>query len=251
MSAKVKLVINAIHSKTGGGLVYLNNILPFLAKNEAVDITVVCAKGYADRINIPDNVNKLEVEAPTNFIMLHLYEQLVLGFKLRFKIKNDVTLNIANYAPLLAPNNIILLINNPEVAKFAKTNKAKAYWLVLSAITKISMFFAKKILTNGKYIGELYTKGVLEFAKSKLVLANSGVNAVELDNINKEDYIITVGDFYVQKNYPFLLKSFKEVLKQQPNLKLKMVGRFVDAEVETKIKNILAADLHLTDSVEI
>ena len=243
-----KVLINAIHTKTGGGVVYLNNILPILAKEDDLEITVLCHQNYSDVLEIPGNVDVHQVHFKGGFFITLLWEQFVLPFIAK-ELKSEVTLNIANFAPIFAPKPVILLTNNPEVRFYTNSITQKLYWWALIVMTKVSLFVCPKVLSNGKYLQDVYAGGILKPLQRKINNAPSACTFKAGPSKGRiKGQVLAVGDFYVHKDYPTLLKAFAEVKKHVTDATLVIVGREVDVYTTEKIKQLVKL-LKLTDDV--
>ncbi|MAI08525.1 MAG: hypothetical protein CMF61_06160 [Magnetococcales bacterium] len=231
------ILINAIHCKTGGGLVTLNHVIPYLAKDESFKVTVIANKGYEERISMPENVNLQVVNVPESFLKMIWWEQVNIP-KIARKLRADITFNFANYAPLMSPNNVLYITNNPEVRHYVPFNE-KLYWYALIGMTTLSLFFSKVGFTNGRYIQGCYAMWPFSFLKKKMVVATTACDVLKGCNPKKEYQILAVGDFYPHKNYPLLLKAFSRVLNDLPDLKLNIIGRPVRVDIADEMKSLI------------
>jgi glycosyltransferase involved in cell wall biosynthesis len=235
---KKHILINAIHSKTGGGLIFINHILPYLAKEKTFQVTVLAAKGYEDRIEHPKNITLKTVEAPKSLLKMLLWEQINIP-KIATELKVDITFNLANYAPLFAPNNVLYITNNPEVRHFVPF-KEKMYWHALIWMTRLSLLFAKKTFSNGTYVQDCYASGLWSFLKKKMVVATTACDKIDLpQKIQKNHEILAIGDYYPHKDYPLLLKAFAKVVETDKNIQLNIIGRPVHGSIEDNMKDII------------
>lgn len=245
------ILINALHSKTGGGLVYLNNLLPYFAAEDDMQITLLTHEDWVDRITIPENVSIKTESFKPSFALTLMWEQFVLPFKAR-NWGVDVTFNLANYCPLFAPKPTLLVSNNPEVRFYTNSPKWKLYWWTLIAMTTISMLRSVKIFTNGTYLRNVYApKPMFEFLWHKFENANAACDVAVSSKPSQREAktFLAVGDFYLHKNYPLLLKAFAEIIKTHPDAKLLIVGRSVN-EGEYQHAQNLVKILRLEDNVQ-
>jgi len=242
-----KILVNALHTQTGGGLVYLNRILPYLASEKDFEIILLCQEVYKERLNIPENVKVEAVNIPCSFAYVHFWEQCVLPFKAR-KMGAKLTFNIANYAPIFAPKPVVFMTNNPEVRHYAPL-KWQVYWHVLIWLTRLSVWVSPLSLSNGEYLKKVYLGGIFKPLQKKIrstpaACDYSGGKAKK----RQEHQLFTVGDFYAQKDYPTLIYMVDELKKRFKNIELIIVGRFVHADVEAEVKSTIAK-LRLEDNI--
>ena len=86
------------------------------------------------------------------------------------------------------------------------------------------------------------------FPKQKLKLLYDPILKVKYINIKKKekiedrflnnDYILSIGRLSHQKNFFLLIKAFKEILKEYPNLKLIIIGEGENRKMEELIDNL-------------
>lgn len=230
MAKQIHVYINAIHSKTGGGLVYLNNILPELAAS-GLRLTVLATKGYEDRIDLPEGVDLKVFNVPKNFLKMHFWEQFTLPRLLKGELY-DVMLCNANYVPIFAKNTLPIIHNNPSVGMVDKRFKSIVYWKILIGLTRLSLVFSPKAFIVVEHMIPQYASGLFSSLKRKILVAHPAcVNIERPSRVEKQDFL-AVGDFYIQKNYPFLIDAFA-AFKEKVNFrgKLVIVGHPVDKQV--------------------
>ncbi len=110
------ILINALHSKSGGGLTYLQNMLPLMAREKDIDLHVCIHHSQED--TLPEGLDGVTVhrlDFRTGFWRLPVREQIEVP-RLARKIGADVTFSPANYGPVMAPKSVILLRNALSVA---------------------------------------------------------------------------------------------------------------------------------------
>lgn len=249
-NAKKHIVINALHTKTGGGLIFLNHILPLMAKDADLKLTVVAHEKYADVLNIPKNVALEKVNFETGFLKMLLWEQFKLPALVR-KLGGEITFNIANYCPLFAPKPVVFVTNNPEVRHYTSNLKSKMYWHALIWMTRFSLLASPLSFSNGDYMKKVYANGMWSFLQKKMIKATTACDVIFDKSIQKKKgQIVAIGDFYVHKNYDLLIKAFAGVITKRTDAKLIIIGREVNADVYENVRYLIAL-LKLEPFVEI
>jgi glycosyltransferase involved in cell wall biosynthesis len=235
----MKLLINALHTTTGGGMVYLAHILPGLAR-QPWNVVLLCQEGVQDHMTIPENVT-VKTTAVSSFVKTHLWEQLVLPFKLRYWGVH-VTLCNANYVPLLAPRPVPIIHTNPAVSRFTTGLRWWLYWQGLKLLTRLSMLRARRVLSVAEHVVAAYACGPWRFLKSRVRVAPPAceVDAGEVKLPPAGELILAVGDVYVQKNYPLLIQAFALLHKERPQTRLMIIGRVVQQDEYEKITALVA-----------
>lgn len=235
----VRVLINALHSKSGGGFTYLSNIVPLLAKDPQLELHLVL---HADQLN--------QYESLADFARLHifrfgesmsrtfLWEQFVLPLVARI-VEADVIYSPANYGPLLAPHSILLARNSLSVVwKEARPTKI-AYWAAVAFMTLASMCVARRVVAVSNYTVSSLTRWPFGWLKPKMTVVNHGINPeFHPGSGERGNALLAVGDIYIQKNYHTLLEAFCRLLERHPDLTLTIAGKPLDAGY--------AADLYAT-----
>lgn len=235
----MRVLINALHSKSGGGLTYLSNVVPLLARDQQLELHIVL------------HVNQLNhYERLADFARLHifnfnasmprtfLWEQFVLPLVARI-VEADVVYSPANYGPLLVPNSILLARNSLSVVKKEARLSKIAYWAAVAFMTLASMCAARRVIAVSNYTVSSLTRGPFAWLRSKMTVVNHGINSeFHPGGGNRTNTLLAVGDIYIQKNYHTLLEAFCQLLKLHPDLTLTIAGNPLDAGY--------AADLHAT-----
>jgi glycosyltransferase involved in cell wall biosynthesis len=103
------LFINSLAASAGGGLTYIRNVLPHLAAEPDLTVTVALSSGLRAEFQRFSNVNFLELETPP--ARRFWYEQSVLPGLLRQR-RADVVLSTGNIALRSSPVPQILLSRN-------------------------------------------------------------------------------------------------------------------------------------------
>ncbi|MFT7433142.1 MAG: glycosyltransferase involved in cell wall biosynthesis [Alphaproteobacteria bacterium] len=244
------IVINALHAKTGGGLIFLNHLLPLISKDKALKFTIIAHEKYAARLSVPKNIKLEVVDFEGGFFKTVLWEQFKLPSLVRV-LGGEITFNMANFCPIMAPKPVVYVTNNPEVRHYTKHFSMKVYWLVLIWMTRLSLLVSPRSFSNGDYIKKVYASGIWCFLQKKMVKATTACDLVaDKKIIKKKGQIVAIGDFYSQKNYDVLVKAFAEVVQKRPDAKLIIIGREVYKDVYEQVKYLIDL-LKLEKSVEL
>jgi glycosyltransferase involved in cell wall biosynthesis len=243
----MKLLINALHTTTGGGVVYLNHILPGLAR-QPWEVVLLCPEASREQINVPENV-EVKTTPGRGFVATHLWEQFVLPILCRWWGVR-VTLCNANYVPLFAPRPIPIIHTNPAVARFTKGLGWWLYWQSLKLLTRLSMWRAREVLSVAEHVIEAYASGPWRFLKPKVRVASPACDIGEEQGRLEPDgdLVLAIGDVYVQKNYPLLIKAFALLHKERPTARLMIIGRVIQEDEYEKM-TALVAEHNLEDAV--
>ena len=239
----VRVLLNALHAKTGGGVTYLRNILPLISNHPGFEIHLCIHKDHLGVLpDLGDRVYLHTFDFQQGFWRLPLSEQIEVP-RLARKIGADVTFSPANYGPLFAPNPVIMLRNALGVA-FVDRRPAKiAYWLLVSIGTALSMLTCRRAIAVSKYARTSNFGAVTGFLRDRFSIIPHGVSDVFSfgdTTSDRDDFILAVSDIYVQKNLIKLLHALAILKVNKPDIQLKIAGRFVDENYHRSLNDIIA-----------
>jgi glycosyltransferase involved in cell wall biosynthesis len=247
-SPRIRVLINGLHAKSGGGVTYLRNILPHFAADERISWHLLLGENQLKLFpDLDPRVTLHALDVPVGMKGLLVWEQLRLP-RLAKEWGIDVTFSPANYGPLFAPNPVILLRNALAVGEEDRRWDKRIYWAVLSAVTWLSLKTAKKIIAVSAYTREALAKN----QGQKVKVIHHGVSedfSPASAALSAPPYLLAVGDLYIQKNLHRLIAAFAIIKDQFPELSLKLAGRPIDADYASRLKNDVAK-LDLGEKVE-
>lgn len=248
----IKLLINAIHSKSGGGVTYLRNILPLLCADPRLNVHVCLSKKQLPMFEawIGDATLKI-VEINDSLWKVLFFEQFSMP-RLAQKIQADVTFSPANYGPLLARRTVVLLRNALSVAFVERRLLKMLYWLLLYFGTLSSALTARRVIGVSEYAKRSTIGRFFDWPKGKYQTIPHGISReFEVDNTVERDRmtLLLVSDIYVQKNLHTFFEALPRLRDQYPELKIQIAGASVDLGYKIRLEERLL-DLNLTDNVE-
>jgi glycosyltransferase involved in cell wall biosynthesis len=190
------------------------------------------------------------LDFPAGFFSNLVWEQLALPIFARV-MRVDVTLSLANYGPLAAPSQIIMLRNSLAVVGKETRLFKRLYWVGLTVMTALSLFASKRAIAVSRYARGALSFGFGDQLQNKVAVVYHGVNDAFRPSARDRsgDYLLAVSDIYVQKNLHTLIHALATLKKSFPDIVLKIAGRPIDAEYMAELKAVIAAE-DLTNSVE-
>ena len=243
-------MINALHSKSGGGITYLKNILPYISEDPRIEVHV-CIHRDQKRLfeDVLENVTVHEFSFKHGFWHLLFREQFSVPW-LANKIKAHVVFSPANYGPLLAKNTVVLLRNSLAVAFVERRLGKLLYWGLLYIGTAASMMRAKRIIAVSRYAS---TAGIstLRFLSRGCDIIPHGVSSIFKSDpaYGRSDHgLLVVADIYVQKNLHTLIDALSSIVERFPNVTLRIAGAEIDHDYSKKLKAKINAN-GLSDKV--
>ena len=236
-----RVLINALHSKSGGGVTYLKNMLGKLATRDDLDIHLVLQKNQIELYK--DFMSKTTVHIVSggnSRLILLLLEQFFIPF-IGWQTKSNVTFSPANFGPFFAKRPVILLRNALAVGSVENRNAKRFYWLLLKVATTLSVLRARRVICVSEYA----KLGLPNFVEKTLIndikIIPHGVSS----NFNHDKSIersksrlLFVSDLYVQKNLHALLHAMVEIVKTS-DVVIDVIGAPVDIDYANKSKDLV------------
>ncbi|MBI1308806.1 MAG: glycosyltransferase [Proteobacteria bacterium] len=224
-----------MHTVTGGGVTYLRGVLPELVKDERFEWWLLVPREVVGRLHVPEGV-VVKTVGDLGFWRGHVYEQLKLPFLCRLWGIKAVLCN-ANYVPLLAPRPLPVIHTTARAAGQARGWRMKIYWAVLKGLTRLSLLRAPLAFAVARHVIADYAGARVA---RKVRVANPAVDSGLLSaQVVDGDSVVTVGDFYPQKDYPTLVRAFKVLHARRPATRLVIIGRPVDAGVHAEVRRLV------------
>jgi hypothetical protein len=182
----MKLLVNAIHAKAGGGVTYLLNLLPHL---EGFDTHVLMSPAQAALEPLASCATLHRTPMPAGFLPLLLWEQLRVPSIFR-RLGADVLLSPANYGPLAVRRQVLVMQNALSVGRVEKRWRQRLYWRALAAMTRLSRFAAKGAIAVSDFIARETGGTVVPHGVAPIFAPDPGAA--------RQDFVLAVADLYVQ-----------------------------------------------------
>lgn len=250
---RLKILINALHAKSGGGVTHLRAILPYLVDDPRLEIHLVFHPNQISGLQpIPPGVHVHDMEllrVPDSYLRILWWEQFSLPLLAR-RIGAQVTFSPANFGPLCAPRPVIMLRNALAVGKRDWRPRRWVYWSVLTLMTVASLLRAKRAIAVSDYARRALSFGL---ARQKIFVVPHGVDPAYSpppDGAKRGKFLLAVGDIYVQKNYLMLVEALAIARRTHPDLTLKIAGANVGDEYPGQVMDAISRH-GLEDAIEL
>lgn len=235
------ILVNALHTHTGGGVTYVQNIVPYMAADKRLAVTVLAPAETLAKLALPKGVRVWKAPA-YGFVGTHLWEQLVLPWLARWRGFGAMVCN-ANFIPLLARRPMPILHTTATARAVTKGQVSTAYWVALTLLTMAGMVRAPVVFSLTNLMVREFTPWPLGWVRGKAVVVPPGVPEGVAGKVTKQaGLVVAVGDYYAQKDYPTLLRAFALVRAQQPEARLEIVGKPVFPAVARAMEEIISAE---------
>tara|TARA_R110002110_G_scaffold56163_9_gene159874 strand:- start:271 stop:1449 length:1179 start_codon:yes stop_codon:yes gene_type:complete len=250
-SKKLRVLINGIHAKSGGGVTYLQNILSLLADDPELELHLFLHRDQFTLFGLIDErIHMHLMDYPNGFFSALYWEQASLPILAR-AMSADVTLSPANYGPLFAPAQVIVLRNSLAVAGRETRLIKRLYWAGLTLMTALSLSRCRRAIAVSQYARSALTFGLGSRLIGKVAVVHHGVRDIFRPSTpsRAENFLLAVSDIYVQKNLHTLIAALPEIKRRNPDISLKIAGRAIDKGYLAEIQTVIDEN-NLHDSVE-
>jgi len=249
----IRVLINALHAKSGGGITYLRNIVPELACDPRLELHLFL---HVDQcglfLPVDERVRLHVLDFRPGFWNLLIWEQLSLPVVARV-MSADVTFSPANFGPLLAPRSVVLLRNAVAVAGSEPRLAKRVYWAGLALMTAVSLLAARRAIAVSDYARGALTFGMKRLAARKVSVVHHGVDPRftpgETAGGDGPSFLLAVSDLYIQKNLHTLVRALPAIRAAHPDIVLKIAGRAIDRDYADLLEALVARE-GLADCVE-
>jgi len=264
----MKVLIDALPHKSGGGITYIQNLVPELAhSNKNIEYYILVQKNLDIDLELAENCKLVSVFIPFNNVLIRmLYEQLILPIKL-YTGKFDLLFSPADTTVLLSPAKVILAIRNisPYAGNIVESNwgiRKDIRIKFLKMFSKLSVMKSKKVIfvsdfskvAISKALGIPEGKATTVYHGIKKEIFTETKNESMPDHLKEKlnkigDYILSVSSIYSFKNYATLLKAYSKLendLKSKYNIVI--AGKILEPKHYKTLQN-LADKLEITDKV--
>jgi glycosyltransferase involved in cell wall biosynthesis len=251
-SDRMRILVNGIHAKSGGGVTYLKNILPILAEDAELELHLFIHKDQFDLFDaIDDRIRVHLLNFRNGFFFNLVWEQFALPI-LAKGMSIDVTVSPANYGPLFAPAQVIMLRNSLAVAGKETRPIKRLYWAGLTIMTAFSLLTCRRAIAVSNYAREALTFGISQRLQNKVSVIYHGVREsfVPPDAPRNGTYLLAVSDIYVQKNLHTLFHALAEIRRSNPEIVLKLAGEAIDRGYLNELQEVIRRE-KLENAVEI
>ena len=250
-SDRLRVLVNGIHAKSGGGVTYLRNIMPLLAQDEELELHLFLHRDqFALFGTIDERIRIHLLDFRNGFFANLVWEQLALPI-FAHVMKVDATLSLANYGPLFAPAPLIMLRNSLAVAGRETRILKRLYWAGLTVMTALSLMTCRKAIAVSNYARDALSFGVGARLHYKVGVVHHGVHEAfhPSDRPRAGDYLLAVSDIYVQKNLHTLIHALAAVRRRFPETVLKVAGKAIDEDYLQELQAVIRSE-GLGDAVQ-
>ena len=252
MAQPIAILVNAVHSKSGGGLTYLRNLLPLLAAEMTVHVVVQTDQEADIRPICADGSMTLHVIPTKGKLSTVLVQEQIAIPLLAKRLGADVIFSPANYGPIFGGRSVILLRNAFEVTTLEQRLDKRLYWLAVKLLTWACFKTCRRAMVVSAHAARAFLAVFGLGEDSRLSVVHHGVGAAfhpPADDGTRIPFrLLAVSDVYVQKNFETLLRALARLRPNYPGLHLLIAGRELDPAYADSLR-ALCAQLGISDCV--
>ena len=241
---RTRLLINAVHAKSGGGVTYLRNILPLLAGRPDLEIHLVIQEDQAEMFREIAGTLPLHVLPSWNKVATVLIQEQFPVPRLARAIGAEVIFSPANYGPVTGGvPSVILLRNSFDVGRIEQRLDKRLYWTAVRVISRLSFLGCRRAITVSRHAcgGFLDAFGIT--ADPRFEVVHHGVSprfsppADDQGRIPRR--LLAVSDIYLQKNLETAILAVSLLKRANPEVSLEIAGRPLDPDYFDRLRRMV------------
>ncbi|MDA8637313.1 glycosyltransferase [Rhodospirillales bacterium] len=247
-----RVLLNVIHSRAGGGLTYLSNMLHRLLQFKDLEIHIVATIDQAEflqELGCGQNIHF--IENSESWTKRQWSEQIIIPIIAK-RMKADVVFSPANIAPIFCRKSVVLIRNSISVTFLERRFVKHLYWLALFLMTTASAVRSPRFMSVSSYAFRSTCRVGKTWLARKCTIVPHGVADYYIppsNNMEREKFILMVSNIYVQKNMINMAIAFKDILKKFPDYKLVIAGSEIDKHYSNLLRNKID-ELAISDAVQ-
>lgn len=227
----MKVVIDALSARNGGGVTYLKQILPMLAQEGGgFEYSVLLSSQYQNALiaELPSNVALIDTKLSPSLAQRWWYTQYQLPYLLR-ELGASIFFAVAEGSYLRIPIPFVMMVRNLNIyATPDYAGKQRIRWLYYRLQRQLPVFLsmckAARIVFVSRVIQD-YVTTQMRISKRKNRVIHHGVSAIfreqaPLPPMNGDftSYLLTVSSINPHKNYETLIEAYARLPAEAPGL---------------------------------
>ncbi len=249
----IRVLVNAVHAKSGGGVTYLRNLLPLLADRHHLDIHVVVQRDQEEMARELCGPLPLHLLPTCSRLATVMVQEQVAVPLLARRLGADVVFSPANYGPVWGCHSVILLRNAFEVTALEERLSKRLYWLGVRLLTWTCFRTCRRAIIVSRHAARTFLDVFRLDADSRIDVVHHGVGALfhppDDGAARIPGRLLAVSDIYVQKNFETLLRAVARLGADHPDIGLVIAGNELDPAYASRLRK-LCAKLGIAGRVE-
>lgn len=252
--APPRILVNAVHSKSGGGLTYLRNVLPLLVKRHGMEVHVAVQTDQSGTVGPICEIAEARVHIlPTvsRLATVMVQEQVSIPALAR-QVKADLVFSPANYGPVLVKRSVILLRNAFEVTTLEERWSKRIYWLGVKLLSRLCFATCRRAIIVSHHASRAFLDVFGLDDDPRIDVVHHGVGTLFHPPAGPDERppcrLLAVSDIYVQKNFETLLRALVVLKPEFPEIHLDIAGKELDPAYAERLRG-LCRQLGIMDRV--
>lgn len=242
---KTTVLINAVHAKSGGGVTYLRNVLPLLARRDDLVLHIAIQRGQDEMVrDIAADIPLHVLPETSRLATVLIQEQFALP-RLARELGADVVFSPANYGPVWGAKTVILLRNSFDVSTIDARAAKRFYWLGVKMLSWLSFLSCRRAITVSHHACTTFTTAFRTKADLRFVVVPHGVSPLfrpPMDERGRHPHrLLAVSDIYIQKNLETAIAAVALLSRSYPDIALDIAGRTLDPEYFERLNQLCAS----------
>jgi glycosyltransferase involved in cell wall biosynthesis len=244
--AAVRVLVDALAARTGGGLTYLRSVLPRAADADP-ELELVVVVAGSETVSLVRNGTVVEVVGAKNVARRLLWEQTRLDSVAR-DVEADVIFSPSEVAPLRSSTPVVLGFQNPNLfePRLERDVRQYARLRLLRVAADLSTRRADALV----FVSEPFRRRVeprLPSTSAPRRTVTVGIDpsfgpeggAGRFDTFRP--YLLSVSDVYRYKSLPIAVDAYAQLAQDQRDLHLVLAGRVVNRAASRQIDERIRA----------
>jgi glycosyltransferase involved in cell wall biosynthesis len=248
-SPPLRVLVNAVHAKSGGGVTYLRNLLPLLAAEPGLDVHLAVQAGQRDLALEVAGGRPLHLLPDRGALYTVLVQEQTDIPALARRIGAGVVFSPANFGPLRGCAGVILLRNAFAVGALERRLSKRLYWAAVRVLSWLSFLACRRAIVVSAHAGGQFLKAFGRPGDPRLEVVHHGVGGLfhpPADDAGRDRRrLLAVSDIYIQKN---LETAIAAMARLPADVVLDVAGRVLDPEYFARLQ-ALCVELKVVDRV--
>ncbi len=245
------ILIDALSARVGGGVTYVKNILPALARQNRHKFTVLLSNNYQQSLidSVPEYIGVISINLPAE----PLYKRWVYLQTQLPKILNEQEIDIfyalAEGSYFYVPTKFVMLARNPSIYASLEAYGEQSFKLILHRLVRqplayLSLHKADRVIfVSSSFRDEIVQKTHLKSSKSRVVYHGLSPIFHQQSHLRvdscEEPYFLSVSSVNPHKNYETLLKAYAHLSDNAPRLII--AGKIADRQTYQGLLSLISS----------
>jgi len=250
----LRILIYALGARVGGGVTYVQNILPALSRvNRQHTFAIALSSRYQRSLidTVPYDMELVEVDLPAQPLVRRWWYQQTKLVRLLQEMEIDLLFAPGESSYLRVPTRFVMLAGNLSIYAPPCAFGSRRWRMLMYRLTRqLLVFFTLQKADRVVFVSAAFRDRVIDRMRlnpAKARLVHHGVSAIFLHRtsrpnpfLNGAPYFLSVSTINPHKNYETLLRAYSELPAAAPNLVI--AGKPLDEPTYRLLQSIVAQE---------